>query len=92
VEQSLVLDSRTEVGSKKFRGKLLGIGKDALDSTTLLAWRLGELTQASSVANDEQPYSEPSMFLLHVRLGHPVRCGRFPDHFGRSNNLSTDLP
>ncbi len=72
VEQGLVLDSRIEGGSKKFGGKLPGIGKDALDSTTLLAWRLGELTQASNVAKDEQPSSEPSMFLLHVKLGHSL--------------------
>ena len=66
LQQGLVLDSRIEGGSKKFGGKLPGIGKDALDSTALLAWRLGELTQASNVDNDEQLRSEPSVSSLLV--------------------------
>ncbi len=87
-----MLDSRIEDGNKKFGAKLPGIGKDFLDGTVLLAWRLGELTQAPNMAKDEQPSSEPSMFLPHAKLGHSLQCGRFPDHFGRDYNFLTDLP
>ena len=40
---------------------------DAVDSTALLAWSLGELAQASNGAKDEQPHSEPSAFSLDVK-------------------------
>jgi len=65
--RSLAWQSHTEVGSKQFYGKRPTIEMDAVDSTALLAWRLGELTQASNGAKDEQPHSEPSASSLDVK-------------------------
>jgi len=64
--RSLAWQSQTEVGSKEFRGKRPTIEMDALDGVPLLAWNSGEWTQASEIAKDEPPYSEPSVFSLDV--------------------------
>jgi len=90
--RSLALQSQTEVGSKEFGGKLPRTEMDALDSAALLVWSLGEWTQESNVAKDEQPHSESSVSSLHVKSQCKMKSGRTTDHFGRGNNLSTDLP